>query len=594
MDKISKFLKKHWQEVFISILALFVFVSASAFNFITQKPDFWYGRGSELVKWSSPDENSNYVFTKLYAQEKTLYFFERYNSVCKDIIRPRSIRSDGGLMRPMSFLGMPIIYGKIASVTGYKTIPYITPFIAAMGVIFYYLLIKRIFGRKAALISSFLLSFFPVYLYYSSRSMFHNIPFMVFLIIGFYLLLKSNDYFNESAKNKKVKNDAFAKNYSLYILRVHAITILSGFFIGLAIITRTSEIVWLVPVFFLIAIFNLGSLNKFIPFIAGLVFALLPAMYWNQILFGGPFSSGYAEMNQTLDTIQTSGKDLVGSTLKGQISLMGEAYKRLAGTVFYFGYQPVKSWQMLNQYFVKMFYWIFWPGIIGLLWFAARFWKMNKRKFVYLLCWLASGIILVLYYGSWEFHDNPDASEHTIGNSYTRYWLPIYLGFLPFVSILILKITSFKILSRWVRAGLIALLCALPCFYSANFLLFGSSEGLIQTAYKNLATRQEYYKVIKATPGSSILITRYHDKIFFPDRKVVVGDFTDDNMIKEYAVLAKLLPVYYYNFSLPPQDLKYLKERRLPKFGLTIKKVEVVNSDFTLYKLQNIYEPDKQ
>jgi hypothetical protein len=587
MPKISNFLFKNWQICLVIGLAVFVFIAASAFNFVTQQPEFWYGKGHAFIKWSSPDETANYIFSKLYAEEHQLYFYEKYNSISKDIIRPRSIRSDDGVMKPMSFLGMPLIYGTIGSVLGYQVIPYLTPVLAALGVIFYYLLMKELFGRKIALISAVLLAFFPVYLYYSARSMFHNVPFCVFVIIGSYLILKGSDFSHESTGTEKVPN-VFNRNYSLFIIRINLTFMLAGGFIGLAVATRTSEILWLLPIFGLILILNLKHYVQAFFFVIGVFIAILPVLYWNQILFNGPFNSGYAEMNQTIGTIQASGKALINSTFKGQISAMSASYNKIKDIIFYFGYHPNTSLLMFNQYFVKMFYWIFWPGILGLSLFMLRFWKLNRRKFVYLCSWLAASCILVLYYGSWEFHDNPNAAEQTIGNSYTRYWLPIYLGLLPFIGHLMLKLFSFKFISRQIKIGLVLLCLGLSSFYSANFLLFGSSEGLIQTYYKNSAARNEFSKVIQATPASAVLITRYHDKIFFPERKVIVGDCSDDNMLKEYAVLAKLMPVYYYNFSLGERDLRYLQDRRLPKFGLTIKKISLIDSDFTLYKVIQI------
>ena len=74
--------------------------------------------------------------------------------------------------------------------------------------------------------------------------------------------------------------------------------------------------------------------------------------------------------------------------------------------------------------------------------------------------------------------------------------------------------------------------------------------------------------------------------MFFPERKVIVGLFDDKNMIAEYANLVNLLPVYYYNFTLPPRDFEYLNNRRLAEAGLQIEKVEQVTDDFTLYRLE--------
>ena len=122
-------------------------------------------------------------------------------------------------------------------------------------------------------------------------------------------------------------------------------------------------------------------------------------------------------------------------------------------------------------------------------------------------------------------------------------------------------------------------------FISLRFVLVGSAEGLIQSAGKQLASREEQTKVLSLTESRSVIITEYHDKLLFPERKVIVGLFNDDRMTEQYAVLTGYLPVYYYNFTLPEKDYNYLNNKKLVKFNLKIEIVEKVTKDFTLYKL---------
>jgi hypothetical protein len=122
-------------------------------------------------------------------------------------------------------------------------------------------------------------------------------------------------------------------------------------------------------------------------------------------------------------------------------------------------------------------------------------------------------------------------------------------------------------------------------YVSLNFVLHGSEEGLLFLAQRQKDSRLEAQKVLELTESNSTIITFYHDKLFFPERKVIVGLFNDQNMIAEYANLVKLLPVYYYNFTFPEKDLAYLNERRLAEAGLGIAPVRRVSGDFTLYKL---------
>ncbi|MFH1255604.1 MAG: glycosyltransferase family 39 protein [bacterium] len=552
--KIKNWLKNHWRSVIVAAAAFCFFIGAASFNHFTQSDDF--------IKWLSPDESSNYLFSKLYAQEGQLMFFEKYNILSDDIMHPRSVRSDWGWLKPVSFLGVILIYGKIASMASYKILPYLTPFFAALGIVFYYLLIKKIFGKRTGFISALILSVFPAFVYYSARSMFHNTLFTVLLIASFYFAYLS-------AENKKIAP-------TVEILP-NLFAALSGCLLGLAIITRSSELIWLIPVWLIIWLPNVKKfgLIKLIIFIAFLFFAISPAMYWNKILYQSYWRGGYNEMNQSI--INMANAAASGGDIKNSMA-------QIKNNFFHFGFHPAESLKMLYFYFAKMFYWIFWPAFFGFLLMLAKIKKWKKKHFVYLISLFAAAAILISYYGSWDFHDNPDPKSRTIGNSYVRYWLPIYLGAIPLAVVFFVKFSNIfkkKILIRGSRFLIVSFIF----FVSIRFVLFGSDEGLITSARKQLAVRSEYEKIISLTENNAVIITQYHDKILFPKRKVIVGLFDDANMIEKYASLIKYLPVYYYNFTFPEKDFNYLNNKRLPEFGLKIETAAAISENFTLYKL---------
>ena len=87
-------------------------------------------------------------------------------------------------------------------------------------------------------------------------------------------------------------------------------------------------------------------------------------------------------------------------------------------------------------------------------------------------------------------------------------------------------------------------------------------------------------------------MTFYHDKLFFPERKVVVGLFDDKAMIKRYYLIAQNLPLYYYNFNLSQKDIEYLNSRRLAEAGLGIVLIKKINDNFSLYKI--FVQPQEQ
>ncbi|MBU0722197.1 glycosyltransferase family 39 protein [Patescibacteria group bacterium] len=569
--KLKNWLKKYWHWIILVAATICFFISTASFNYFTQSENF--------VKWMSPDEAANYNFTKLYAQEGRLMFFEKYNLLASDIIHPRSVRSDFGWLKPVSFLGIILIYGKIASITTYKILPFLTPFFAALGIIFYYLLIKEIFGKRNALISALILTVFPPFVYYSARSMFHNVLFVVLLVISLYFACVS-------VKKKKIATDINKIN-----ILPNSLAGLSGVFLGLAIITRSSELIWIAPIWLIIWLFNIKKFGfiKLIIFIACLLFAISPAMYWNKILYQSYWRGGYNEMNQSILNIAGAGSEILKSKSINSTAIKN-GFIEIKNNFFHFGLWPAQSFKMLYFYFIKMFYWIFWPALFGFLLLLSRIKKWRTKHYAFLLSLFTAAAILILYYGSWNFYDNPDPGSHTIGNSYTRYWLPIYLGAIPLAVIFLVKLSNIFRFSPLIKQGggiflFRALIIILVFFISIKFVLFGSDEGLIKSAQKHLAVRAEYEQILNLTENRAIIITQYHDKLLFPARKVIVGLFDDPNMIKQYAVLAQYLPIYYYNFTFPERDINYLNNRKLSLLGLQIKAVAQITKDFTLYKL---------
>lgn len=579
LETIKNFSLKFWHWPVLLALAAGFFVATSSFNYHLQKDDF--------VKWISPDETANYTFAKLYAQEGALQIFEKYNLYVQDIIHPRSFRSDVGQLKPVSFIGLPIIFGSIGSLLGYKVLPFLTPFFGGVGLIFFYLLVQKIFGRRNALFSVFLLASFPVYAYYSARSMFHNVLFISLFLAGLYFLILMGE------RQKTDKTQKFDWRGFVYAM-------FSGIFIGLTVITRASELLWLAPMLLILWIFNLRNVGSFrlIILILFFLFTLLPVFYWNQILYGAPTNGGYPEMNQSISNLKEISSDMARATFLEKATPYKELLKKLKNNIFFFGFHPRDAWKTFNSYFVKMFPWLFWPALVGLVSFLFSWPRLKKKHYLFIGIYFLVSIILILYYGSWKFNDNPDASLTTIGNSYTRYWLPVYLGAMPFFSFLVLKLTDFKkkneilVMRKWtqnIRTIIVflgrAAIIALVFFISINFVMRGSIEGLERTYQKQKEAKHDLDRVLSLTEKNSVIITRYHDKLFFPERKVIIGLFNDQIMLNLYAKLATLIPVYYYNFTLPQKDFDYLNSKKLAETGLSIREVEKVTGEFSLYKL---------
>jgi hypothetical protein len=123
-------------------------------------------------------------------------------------------------------------------------------------------------------------------------------------------------------------------------------------------------------------------------------------------------------------------------------------------------------------------------------------------------------------------------------------------------------------------------------FFSATFIFYGSKEGLVYSFLNRETSVNEYRQVLSLTEENSVIITQYHDKLFFPSRRVVVGSFSDQRLNEYYRRLLDYVPVYYYNFALPEKDFEYLNERKLKDSALGLSLVRKVNNAFALYRLE--------
>ncbi|MDA3802923.1 MAG: glycosyltransferase family 39 protein [Patescibacteria group bacterium] len=600
-NKIHTKTKKNWADIIVIIIALLFFVFCLVFISNYQVEDY--------PRFSSPDETANYFFTNSFSQGEGITSFNESGIYSEGWVRPRSMRVDQGFLKPVSFPGIILIFGSISGFFGNQIIPYLSPLFASLGIIIFFYLIKRIFNKRVALLSAALLSVFPVYIYYSVRSMFHNILFIVLALASLYLLSRGIN----RVKAKKTKIKEFFSNFKNYFNKFLSLPekndfkklipiFFSGVFLGLALITRTSELLWLLPIFFVVWLFFTKRIgfNKTLLFLAGLFLGLLPGLVSNQFLYGDALSGGYSEMNASISEISETGQSM---SVKKIFNLeeLGVFYEKVKDNIFYFGLKPRQSLNMFNLYVIKMFPYLFWVAILGFLVFVIRNIKRLKKKhIVYFVTGTLFSVFLVLYYGSWLFNDNPDLSQITIGNSYTRYWLPIYLWLMPMAGYFLYRFSNALFPVKYVAKkwrtifvnSIQILVVTLFALSSLSFVLFGSSEGLLFSRYSYFYDQKSANVVISETESDAIILTKYHDKLFFPQRKVIVATLPDNDLSFQLEKLIEKYPIYYYHFKLPEKDIRYLNERRLIPYGLNINLVREVDDTFSLYEIIKYVEEE--
>jgi len=576
------FVRRNKMILFLLVFCIVFFCIYSYFNLLIFKrlsdfsKVFDNANNGTDVKFSSPDETANYFWISRIARGKPLYYFEELNGLGNNLVHPRSVNAVGGKIVPGSFLGMIIIYGFLAKIFGLWVVPYLTPFFSVLGIVFFYLLIKEIFQKKTiSLLAAMLLSFIPPWLYYSSRGMYHNILFMSLLIMGIYELFYVFGTGHIKSFKFKVLNfnlilNSLILKYFLYFF--------VGLLIGLAIITRTAEIVWVgVTVIFIFALhFKKIHWPGFFLFLCGLYLPALILMYHNQILYGQVISAGYRSI------IPEGGVgEMVDSWVLWQILItpFGFDLKLILVNSFNYLYNFLPYWSA--------------PVVVGAFLFLvlpSKSIQINyKKRIIYFAYCLLLTAYLLIFYGSWSITDRIDQANLSLGTSYVRYWLPIYVVSMPFLAAFILQSSNFLISNHFkfkivYRAALVFAMIILFFMPSLNltvhktdeslFLLKGLSEVRIKSAIIN--------EIVLA--NDITVLYKQADKIFFPERKKIIVDLVAPADYEALARLIKLRNIYYYTFA-PASTVEFISRRDFEPHGMKIMDGKKILGHDWIYKI---------
>lgn len=192
---------------------------------------------------------------------------------------------------------------------------------------------------------------------------------------------------------------------------------------------------------------------------------------------------------------------------------------------------------------------------------------------------LVVSVWLVLLYGSWQFHDNPDPSTVTLGTSYVRYWLPLYAWWLwP---------AGWMLASWWPKAwGKSAVILGLLAYValSSYLVLWEPSEGLRAIGANLRRFETVNQQITSLTRSDSVILTDITDKIFWPERNVMVSSTPAQDYAAVKTLLTAGLPVYQFHATWLPRDLAHLNQGSLAQFGLSLAPAEYGFQDFSLYR----------
>lgn len=499
----------------------------------------------------SPDEAANQFFAATFARTGTLEVFDPLNLAFGDALHPRSVISLNGFLMPGGFLGIPLLFGMLACLFGIWTIPFWTPILAVMAVYAWDATARRWFGEHIGRISAILLALHPVWILYTARSLMPNVPFVSFLLFAVWFLTCRP----VRSFASWIGNSAPHCAWILAKKRAYGDAILAGISLGIALMIRPSEIIWIAPCAAIALWWQRRSIapRASAVFVIATILSLLPLLPLQQRLYGSPWKIGYTA------GVQTTSATLV--VVAAPLTLRATVESFLS-PVLPFGIHPRLVWKEAIAYGPSLMWWMFILAAIGLfvMWRTSPKEERATRRGYVLLAAGVTAYLLVLY-GSWAIHDNPDPRLVTLGNSYVRYWLPAFVLLLPICAAGLEWIASRAHTERLRTVTYVSLILACATF-SAQIVLFEPYDGLLADTVVLQKSTIIRDGVLARTEPDSVIVVDSADKILWPYRHVL-HPLRDE---ATYALIPRIAtqgPAYYYGLTLPPQDLTFINEVKL-------------------------------
>jgi hypothetical protein len=560
-------LARHSQKILLIVAGIFFLVYAWPTITVTWPAMRAHG-GYYISSW--PDSMANYFFTGRLANNNSLSYDEPLNIFANDAVQPRSVNVFNHNIVPTGFVGFILIAGVLAKLLGLYAILLITPLLAVLAVLAFFGLVKRLYNERVAWLAALLLFTLPPFWYYASLPMLPNVLFLSLVIIAYYFYFKQ----------------AKACDYR---------GLVSGLLFGLALIIRPMEFVWLgvlmvAPLFFYREHFKI---KRVLVFMAGVLLPIIILLAVNQKLYSNAFYTGYLNLEPTKgDSVITRLPPALRTNLSAWL-----AFPKLILAPF--GLHPRLILHNLNAYWWQLL----WPWcvlfIAALLigWRRLKTDKLTRGLMVYWWTAVLAGVCLIIYYGSWLFDDQLTLRLNTIGISYVRYWLPLYVLVLPFIAYGLEQVTQrnplgfvfSKILgmtahtpSKTKLVGLV-LVFVLLLGFSWWTVYLKSGDGLRDQAQVTRDSYQLLDEVKAQVNKEAVIVCDREDKILFPAYSVVV--FNNNYLVwPGVKNIVGKRPVYYLTRA-SDVEINALNER-LKEFKINLKMFSKVNEEFTLYSLK--------
>lgn len=500
-------------------------------------------------KYASPDETANAFFTKEFIDHGRLAFTGPGQD-WPAWAHPRSFAVKGNQLVPASFLGLPVYYGIIGKLFGSSTIPWLAGLIALGGIISFYNLQKVFFSTRIAQLSTLLLVVQPAYVFYISRPYWHNGSFVSLLVIA--ALLFSQAILKPS------------------IVRYFG----AGLGLGFALAFRTSEILWLAPILVAIGLIVKRTIKRIILpyFFIGLLVPIIPVAYFQYQTFHQTVLGAYGVLGDS--TFSQPGNSV---------------FSKILQFIIPWGLHPIQAVSKFWQFSIGMMFPTVGLGLLGALTFIKQKNLKKSLRWWYVVFLSTISLWLLLYYGSFSFTEyvfDPDAN--LLGSSYLRYWLPLYLFYIPLAVFFIFHIS--KKLPQKVEHGFQVMVFSIIILSSLSIVFADPNYGLVVT--RNTIAKEyktKFNAIMLAVPKNGIILAGPDDKIYWPERQAIGYSYgpMPDWLIRELSGLIKYPEVYFVT-PLPGEATRINK--RISDSGIGFDYIKSITGSYLLYRLAKMPE----
>lgn len=460
-----------------------------------------------IFNW--PDANANYFFVKLFTETNTLSFYESLNIITDNILHTRSTNVLNGSLVPMSWLWPIILWSSLAKIFGLFGILWLNPILAIVSLYLVYAISQYLWQDKnLSILIIALLAFFAPWLYFANLVMLPSILIIFLYLLSTYLFLYS------------FANSRGCGNHNELIFFS-----IASFIFALSILARPSEVLWLFSVLLLSVYFNKNKIQvkHYLSFISIFIIFTGVTLYFNKLVYGNYFSFGYLNFQATDNAMPSPSIFLP------------------------FGWQTKIFLKNIFYHFILLI-WPYWLLILSaLIILRKKVFALENVWKKYLLICLVASFLLFIYYANWDIADQSVKQYNKISNSYVRYFLPLYILWLP-----VFAKSIQVIFKKYFYQAIIIILLSI---FSLHLAFYAPFDGLLAQKKNIDIYYQQFEQVKKLVPADAIILTIKSDKIFFPEYSVIVpqGD------LPLWPRIAKLLtqrPVFYVHDLAETDSLK--------------------------------------